>query len=82
MIPAVVSRDASQRVPALEQLGYREFQILLMIAQGHKTADCAQALCLTEKTIRNYLTQIKSKLHVADVAEMTRLAIRAGLVEP
>jgi two-component system invasion response regulator UvrY len=82
MIPAVVRRDVARRVPALEQLGYREFQILLMVAQGQRAADCAQILNLSEKTIRNYLTQIKGKLQVADTAEMIRLAIRAGLMEP
>ena len=65
-----------------EQLGDRGFQVFLLTAQGHKVTECAQILNLSDKTIRNHLTQIKARLKLADTAALTRLAIRAGLVEP
>jgi two-component system invasion response regulator UvrY len=82
MIPAMVRKHTAQNQSLLEQLGEREFQILLLTGQGHKVGECAQMLNLSEKTVRNHLTRIKARLNVADTAELTRLAIRAGLVEP
>ena len=79
MIPVMVRhRVVPERVP-LEQLSDREFQILLLTAQGQSVSECAKVLCLSEKTVRNYLTRIKNKLQAADTAELTRLAIRMGL---
>lgn len=79
MIPAMVrQRVVQERVP-IEELNDREFQILLLTAQGQSVAECAKVLCLSEKTVRNYLTRIKNKLHAADTAELTRRAIRMGL---
>lgn len=82
MIPAMVRKHTVHDKSLLDQLGEREFQILLLIGQGRKVGECAQMLNLSEKTIRNHLTRIKARLNVADTAELTRLAIRAGLVEP
>ncbi len=44
-------------------------------------AECAATLSLSEKTVRNHLTQIKVKLNVGDSAELIRLAIRAGVAQ-
>ncbi len=82
MIPAMVRKHTVHNQSLLEQLGEREFQILLLTGQGRKVGECAQMLNLSEKTVRNHLTRIKARLNVADTAELTRLAIRAGLVEP
>jgi DNA-binding NarL/FixJ family response regulator len=82
MVPAMVRKHASDERALPEQLGDRGFQIFLLIAQGHAVAECARLLNLSEKTVRNHLTQIKSRLDVADTAGLTRVAIRAGLVEP
>lgn len=78
----VVSRQVSQGRVALERLTAREFQILLQLAQGHPVVSCADALAMSEKTVRNNLTRIKAKLNVPDTAGLIRLAIRAGLAEP
>lgn len=82
LVPAMVRQHATHDRTLVEQLGHREFQIFLLISQGMKVEACAQALNLSEKTIRNHLTHIKSGLNVANTADLTRLAIRAGLVEP
>jgi two-component system invasion response regulator UvrY len=82
LIPAMVQHHGTHDRPQLQQLGDREFQILLLTAQGLRVESCAQTLNLSEKTVRNHLTNIKAKLKVANTAELTRLAIRAGLAEP
>jgi two-component system invasion response regulator UvrY len=82
MVHAMVRKHAGQDRSMLELLGDREFQILLLTAQGQTAEQCAATLSLSGKTVRNHLTRIKTKLNVANTAEMTRLAIRIGLVEP
>lgn len=81
LIPLMV-RQHTEGQAFTDQLGDREFMIFLLTAEGKKPAECARALNLSEKTIRNYLTQIKTRLCVDDTAELTRIAIRAGLVNP
>ena len=80
MMHAMVRQHAGHERPLVEQLSDREFQILLLTAQGDDVRACAKSLNLSEKTVSNYLTQIKAKLQVANTAELTRLAIRVGLV--
>ncbi len=81
LIPAVVQRHVSRQRSLFEQLSDKEFQIVLLTAQGHQVGACAQALSMSEKTVRNHLTRIKAKLGVADTSGLVRLALRAGLVE-
>lgn len=84
LIPAMVRKHAGRGEDAslLEQLSDREFQIMLLTAQGQDADACAQTLNLSDKTVRNHLTRIKAKLNVPDTAALTRLVIRAGLAEP
>jgi DNA-binding NarL/FixJ family response regulator len=82
LIPAMVRRQRSVDPLHIDRLSEREFAIFLLTGHGQKPADCALTLNLSEKTIRNQLTRIKEKLGVDDTAALTRLAIRAGLVDP
>jgi RNA polymerase sigma factor (sigma-70 family) len=81
LVHVMVSQHARRVRPLVEQLSDREFQILLLTAQGKSARECAQDLNLSEKTVRNHLTQIKTKLQAGTTAELIRMAIRAGLVE-
>ena len=60
----------------------REFEILCMLAKGLGANEIANTLALSAKTVANYTTQLKNKLEVTSIAELTRLAIRHGLIEP
>lgn len=82
LISVMVRRRASRERSLLEQLSDREFQILVLTAQGLHAEACGQALSLSEKTVRNHLTKIKAKLGVVDTAGLVLLAVGAGLVEP
>jgi DNA-binding NarL/FixJ family response regulator len=53
--------------------------VLDLTAQGHKNADIAARLVLSAKTVRNQVTNILSKLQVADRAEAIVRAREAGL---
>jgi len=65
----------------LSGLSTREFEIFCYLAEGLNTTEIAERLSLSYKTVANYSTQIKNKLNVNSVADLTRLAIRHGLVE-
>lgn len=62
-------------------LSTREFEIFCYLAEGLTAAEIANRLSLSHKTVANYSTQIKNKLDVGSAAELTRLAIRHGLVD-
>jgi DNA-binding NarL/FixJ family response regulator len=57
----------------------REREILHLIAQGHSNADIAQQLALSPKTVSNYVSNVFSKLQVADRAHAIIRARDAGL---
>lgn len=65
--------------PIFPELTEREREILKLIAEGHRNADIASQLVLSPKTVRNHITNILSKLQVADRAEAILRAREAGL---
>lgn len=67
--------------PPLDQLTPREYEILTLLAAGESNARIARRLGVTEKTVRNQLTSVFSKLEVADRVQAALLARRMGLAE-
>ncbi|HEX4714686.1 MAG TPA: response regulator transcription factor, partial [Ktedonobacteraceae bacterium] len=65
--------------PVFPELSEREREILILIAQGYKNADIATSLVLSEKTIRNHVSNILSKLQVSDRTQASIRAREAGL---
>lgn len=61
------------------ELTERELEILRLIAQGLNNSEIAQKLVLSPKTVRNHITNIFSKLQVADRAQAIVRAREAGL---
>jgi DNA-binding NarL/FixJ family response regulator len=61
------------------QLTAREHEVLDLIAAGRSNAELAAALVLSPKTIRNHVSNIFTKLQVADRAQAIVLARDAGL---
>jgi DNA-binding NarL/FixJ family response regulator len=64
---------------AFPELTEREREILALLAQGHTNAEIAQRLVLSLKTVRNHLSNVFSKLQVADRAQAIIRAHEAGL---
>jgi DNA-binding NarL/FixJ family response regulator len=65
--------------PWLDQLSERERDVLRLLARGLSNAAIAQALHLSEGTVRNYVSTILVKLDVADRTQAAILAVRQGL---
>jgi len=61
------------------ELSEREREILRLVAQGLDNGQIGERLGLSEKTIRNRLTQIFDKLHVDNRIQATLVALRQGL---
>ena len=80
----IVQRLAFQKARGKDSpfsnLSTREFEIFCLLAEGLNTSEIAKRLSLSYKTIANYSTQIKNKLHVSTVAEIARLAIRHNII--
>ncbi|RSN66828.1 MULTISPECIES: response regulator transcription factor [Actinomadura] len=69
------------RRSAFPELTEREREVLALIAQGRSNTEIAGTLFLSPKTVRNHVSNIFMKLHVADRAQAIVLAREAGLGE-
>lgn len=58
----------------------REMQVLLMVAQGRTIQDISDTLNLSPKTVSTYRYRLFEKLSVQNDVELTRLAVRHGLI--
>ncbi|MBA3532334.1 MAG: response regulator transcription factor [Ardenticatenales bacterium] len=65
--------------PVLPVLTEREREILILLAQGQDCAQIATDLALSQKTVRNHLSNIFNKLQVTDRTQAVLLALKAGL---
>jgi DNA-binding NarL/FixJ family response regulator len=80
-------RDYLERARAGEPLREdpltpREVEIVQLIAESHTSRDIAELLTISEKTVERHRANILEKLGLRDRVELTRYAIRRGLVEP
>ena len=62
------------------ELSERELEVLKLIADGMSNAGMAEKLVLSEKTIKGHVSNILSKLHLADRTQAAVYAWREGVV--
>ncbi len=67
---------------AADLLTSREREVLQLLAEGKTIKQVAEQLFLSIKTIYTHRDQIMKKLHVENMAELTKLALRDGLIAP
>lgn len=67
--------------PREERLTYRELEVLQLICQGMSNHVIAQNLFLSEKTVKNHLTNIFRKINVADRTQAVLYALKHKMVE-
>jgi DNA-binding NarL/FixJ family response regulator len=81
LIRDVIAR-AGERSEELELLTPRELDVLKLIAEGHTSKQIATTLVLSIKTVESHRANMLSKLGMRDRVDLTRYAIRRGLIEP
>jgi len=64
----------------LAEFSPREFDVFTLLAQGLTVTKIADQLCLGQKTIANYATQIKKKLQVDTTTELAHIAVNLGMM--
>jgi DNA-binding NarL/FixJ family response regulator len=65
----------------VDDLTPRELEVLTLIAEGLPNKEIAQELTISEKTVKNHINNIFSKIHVYDRSQAMLYAIRQGLVK-
>jgi DNA-binding NarL/FixJ family response regulator len=60
----------------------RELEVLKLIAEAHTSKEIAQKLFISVKTVERHRQNILDKLGMRDRVELTRYAIRRGLIQP
>jgi DNA-binding NarL/FixJ family response regulator len=79
---ALLRGDPGTPASPLAQLDTREVEIFTLMAQGFTNEEIGERLSLSKRTISISSQHIKDKLNLHRPAEITRLAVRLGLIEP
>ena len=65
----------------IENLSEKEFKVFISLAKGKSVQEIADILSLSPRTVGTHLYNIKQKLKANNSAELTLIALRAGLIE-
>jgi DNA-binding NarL/FixJ family response regulator len=66
--------------PTVARLTDREQQVLSLIAAGHPTREVAEQLCYSERTVKNVLHDVVTKLNARSRSQAVAFAVREGLI--
>ena len=77
-----VDRGRPDEEQQLDILTPRELQVLKLIAEAHTSKEIANELVISVKTVERHRQNILDKLGMSDRVELTRYAIRRGLIQP
>lgn len=64
-----------------DSLTQREMEVLRLVARGMSNKEIADALVLSEKTVKTHVSNILQKLHLVDRTQAALYAVRQGLVD-
>ncbi len=77
-----LARAAAGDELSVDPLTPREAEVLKLIAEAYTTKQIGETLVISPKTVENHRANILDKLGMHDRVELTRYAIRRGLVQP
>lgn len=78
----MLGRQSADRRGCYDGLSPRELQMLAMIARGFVAKEIAHTLHISEKTVRNHVSNIYRKLDIYDRSQVVLYAIKKGLIAP
>ncbi len=83
LIREFVARPSRSATPdALDVLTEREREVVGLVALGLSNDEIAETLVISRKTVDRHRANVLEKLRMRDRVELTRYAIRRGLIEP
>jgi len=82
MMQYLVNRKQTADNKTTAGLSPREFEVFHLLASSKSVNEIAGILNLSPKTVGHHCTSVKKKLGVSDIAALTRLAIRLGIITP
>lgn len=82
MMPYLVKRKATPDSELISALTGREFEVFQLLVDSKSVNEIAALLYLSPKTVGHHVSHIKTKLSIPDIAGLTRLAIRLGVISP
>jgi DNA-binding NarL/FixJ family response regulator len=74
--------DRARSGEAVDPLTPRELEVLKLVAEGHTSDEIAELLVISRKTVDRHRANMLEKLGMRDRVELTRYAIRRGLIAP
>lgn len=80
--PRVLAPGCDEQSSREDPLTPREQEVIKLIAESYSTRQIADVLVISEKTVDRHRANILEKLGMHDRVQLTRYAIRRGLVEP
>jgi DNA-binding NarL/FixJ family response regulator len=78
---AAVRRDPTLAA-RLKKLSKREVEVLELLGRGHSTQEIAEALFLSESSVKTHIAHILTRLDLRDRVQAVVFAYESGLVEP
>ena len=80
IIKGYLDKSRPEAEDAFDKLTPRQREVLQLIAEGHGTREIAEMLHLSIKTVENHRSSLMDTLNLHSTAELTRYAIRKGVV--
>jgi DNA-binding NarL/FixJ family response regulator len=74
--------DRARSGEAVDPLTPRELEVLKLVAEGHTSDEIADLLVISRKTVDRHRANMLEKLGMRDRVQLTRYAIRRGLIAP
>jgi DNA-binding NarL/FixJ family response regulator len=82
LIRGYLDQTQEGRARAGRTITDREEEVLKLVAEGHSSKEIADLLVISVKTVERHRANLLQKLGLRDRLELTRYAIRVGLIEP
>ncbi len=76
---AMLRRQGDQKPDPFSELTTRELAVLRLLAEGKSNAQIGEELVLSDKTVRNHVSSVLSKLNVTNRVEAATFAVQNGI---
>ncbi len=77
----LLDRQNPEKAQSYDGLTAREMETLVLVAKGLVAKEIARTLAISEKTVRNHISNIYRKLDIYDRSQVVIYAMKKGLVD-